>query len=285
MRLKIIRFIHYDVNEGLFRFWKRYLLIVLLGIIIGIMFNKEAQRVLYLYRSSWSPLEYGIREFWGRYPFHYDPNATEIFILPFEWILEYLILAYCIGSYIRDDMEGYGAQLMLKSGQRYIWWGSKSIWCILVNVTYFGLLWGVNIAYAWIVSGDISFVKNKFVLESFYGSMVADTPVKELLFFTLLLPFMVGVVQSLFQMIGSICLGSTFTMALLTGLLVLSSYYANPLLVHGYAMVIRYYPDSSHPTYRALDYRFGSIYLGILIMLLIFIGYTVVRKKDILSKE
>lgn len=284
MRLKLIRFLNYDVNEGLFRFWKRYLLVILLGIIMCATLNTKWIYLREMYDVGFSPLEYGIDQFWGRYPYFFNASLPEQFTIPFSWILQYLLLAYCIGNYTKDDMQGFGMQMMLKSRQRSVWWLSKVIWSILVNLTYFGLLWCVNISYAWIMSGDVGFVKHS-ILTQIHGSQAGTTGVAELILMSLLMPLLVGIVQSLFQLIGSVCFGGVPVMIVLTGILVLSSYYANRFLVHGYAMVCRYYKNYEHPDYEPLELQFGLIYLGIAAVVLIVGGYIILRKKDILEKN
>lgn len=281
--MKWLRFLNYDIEEGLFRFWKRYLLVILLGVIVCAIFQNSMDYFIKLYQEGFSPLEYGMNAFWGRYPYHYDPDVLDSFQVPFSWIMEYLLLAYCIGSYVAEDMQGLGIQLMTKSGQRFIWWMSKCIWCIVVNLVYFGLIWGVNMAFSWIMIGDVHIVKHEMLLEACYGREVVQTPVAQLLCMTLLLPVLVGIVQSLFQIILSIQIGSIPSMVVTSGILVVSTYYSNRFLVHGYAMVTRYYTDDMYPDYVPLDRQFALVYLAVCMLFLIGAGYKVIRKKDILG--
>lgn len=282
--MKIVKFIKYDISEGIFRYWKRYLLVILIVAIACVTFNREVENYLAVYDGGWSPLEYGINEFWGKYPFVYNSGNDDAFTLPFEWVMIYLTLAFCIGSYISDDMHGFGIQMMIKSRQRYRWWSSKCFWSICVNGIYFGLLWLVNCAFSWILKGNIFFEKNEMLLGINYGEKLAWTSIGDLIVMTLVMPCLVGVVQSLFQMLGTICLGSIPTIALISGILVISSYYSNRFLWHGYAMVSRYYDDQSYLNYVALDYHFGIPYCVITLVLIMVIGYFVIQKKNIVEK-
>lgn len=103
----------------------------------------------------------------------------------------------------------------------------------------------------------------------------------DLLILTLVMPFLVGLVQSLFQMVLTVCIGSVPTIAMISGILVITSYYSNRFLWHGYAMVVRYYDDLS---YTALDYHFGILYCGMTALFIIVIGYFLIQKKNILEK-
>lgn len=283
--MKIIKFIKHDVNEGIFRYWKRYLYIILISCIACIAFGREIQYCLSVYDGGWSPLEYGIHEFFGRYPYIYDPDLADSFVLPFEWIVIYLALALCIGSYISDDMQGFGVLMMVKSRQRYLWWCSKCIWAVLVNIIFFSLIWLVNCSFAWILKGDIRFEKNELLLEVEYGGEIVWTPVGKLLILTMVMPLLAGIVQSLFQMLGTIFLGSLPTVIIISGFLVLTAYNSNYFLWHGYAMVSRYYMDEGGAGFRVLNYHFGMLYCGVTAILLVVTGYIAIHKKDILYSQ
>ena len=207
------------------------------------------------------------------------------FEIPFQWLMIYFLLAYCIGSYVRDDMEGFGMQFMVKSGKRALWWWSKCLWAVLVNGLYFVLLFAVDVSFAWLYSGDSSITIHDMSLVVLYGNQAAEMGVGGIILYTIAVPLLVGVVQSLLQMVGNIAIGSVPTMVLLSALLVLSGYYGHRMLIHGYAMVCRYIPRSAEFEYDALDVRFGLVYLAVLVVLLAAAGYIIVRKKDILEKK
>ena len=283
--MKLLRFVNYDINEGLVRFWKRYLAAILLGIVICARLVAAMSYWVDNYGLEVSLLEYGLWHFKGRNPYHFDLSVAQSFQVPMEWLLQYILLAYCIGSYIRDDMVGFGSLMMLKSGQRLRWWSAKVIWCILVNVCFFALQWCVNTAYAWILTGNVSLEKNMGLLMVNYGNELATTDRSELLLLVFLMPFLVGVVQSVLQMVLTICFGGIPAMVGLTGLLVISSYYGGRFLVHGYAMVVRYYTDSLAKDAAILDIRFGIPYLLIIFAVLVVAGYLLLRKKDILGNK
>ena len=40
--MKFLKFIQYDVNEGIVRFWKRYLLVLLLGVTADVTTYRQA---------------------------------------------------------------------------------------------------------------------------------------------------------------------------------------------------------------------------------------------------
>lgn len=279
------KFIKHDLKEGLIRYRARYILLILVCVITCIILDRSSEYFIKLYGQNWSLLEFGINNFYGRMPFHYSADSGDTFAVPFGWILQYLVLSYCIGDYIRRDMHGFGMYMIVQSKKRSYWWISKCIWCCVVNIVYFALIWCVNISYVWIAYGEVNLEKHALLLESCYGTIFGNVSVARLLIMTALLPMLAGIVQSLFQITISIIYEGTVSMAAVTAALVIACYYGNPFLPHGYAMVVRYFPDNINPAFSPNQIGFGIVYLCGLSVLLAIIGYLVVRKKDIYGRS
>lgn len=277
----ILKFMKHDLYEGIFRYKKRFVLLIFLCVTACIMLDRSTEYFRELYGQDWSPLEYGISHFFGRHPFDYDVSHGDTFTVPFEWAAVYLILAYCTGDYIIRDMKGFGMHMMVKSKKRSYWWISKCIWCLAVNAIYFTLVWGVYTAYSWMMHGQAGYDKHLLLLQSSYGDIFESMPLSQLFCMTMLLPFMAGIAQSFIQMILSLICGAAQSMVILTFLLVGSCYYGNPLLPHGYAMVVRYFPSDLVPSFQPNSIRGGILYLCIFIVLSGIGGYMIVRKKDV----
>ena len=120
--------------------------------------------------------------------YYLSGRLPDQFRLPLAWILQYILLAYCIGNYVEEDMHGFGMQLMLKSRSRVLWWSSKCICCVCINLFYFLLLYGMTYGYAWISTGNMSMSGQQIALSLYYGEEVANTSMPELIRMTVLLP-------------------------------------------------------------------------------------------------
>ena len=193
--MRLLHFLEYDISEGLIRFWRRYLWLIVLVFITCLLLDRASGDYLGMYGESWSPLGYMVNEFWGQRPFHFNQNTPDQFRLPLAWILQYILLAYCIGNYVEEDMHGFGMQLMLKSRSRVLWWSSKCICCVCINLFYFLLLYGMTYGYAWISTGNMSMSGQQIALSLYYGEEVANTSMPELIRMTVLLPVLAGIVQ------------------------------------------------------------------------------------------
>lgn len=280
--MRVLCFLEYDISEGLVRFWKRYLWLVVLTFIVCLLFDRESAYFQQIYHENWSPLGYGINAFFGQSPFHFDLQTSEDFQLPFAWILQFVLLSYCVGNYVAEDIHGFGMQMMFRSGSRILWWCSKCSCCILINVFYFSILYGVIYAYTWIKTGNVAISGQAMLPTVYYGDELAQVPLREKLFMVVLLPLLVGIVQSLAQIILLIYMNSATVMSIITFILVLSAYYGDKLLVHGYAMVCRYIPDAIHPEDGVLTSGFGIPYLLGWTVALILGGYVLIRKRNII---
>ncbi|MBE5943678.1 MAG: hypothetical protein E7258_02035 [Lachnospiraceae bacterium] len=281
----IFRFVSHDLNEGIIRYRKRYLLIILVAIISCFMLDRSTEYITTTYGGYWTPLEYGINLFLGRYPFVYRPDSMDTFTVPFVWILTYILLAFVIGDYVQKDMQGYGMYMMLKSKKRSYWWISKCVWCVIVNLVYFGLIWLTYISYAWMKNGDIAIYKNLFIRSNYFGWRFEDKSVGFLIMMVVVMPILVGVVQSIIQIFLSVVFDATVTMVFVAGGLVLSCYYGNPLIPHGYGMLLRYYKDESNPDFVPNDIQSGIVILLTMIVIATVVGYVFFRRKNILSRR
>ena len=80
--MRLLHFLEYDISEGLIRFWRRYLWLIVLVFITCLLLDRASGDYLGMYGESWSPLGYMVNEFWGQRPFHFNQNTPDQFRLP-----------------------------------------------------------------------------------------------------------------------------------------------------------------------------------------------------------
>lgn len=278
--MKLLKMLRYDINEGTIKYWYRYLFVVFVGIINCCVCHAQISYVEEIYNMNTSMWEYGTWSMIGRPPYIYRANGSDTFYLPYAWIMQYICLAFLIGGYVKQDMSGYGVHFMYKSKKRTTWWLSKVIWCVFVNVIFFGISWLTYFSCSWINAGNNAFNINKPILRTI-SNYVLSSENFERIAVVIILPFMVGVIHSLIQIIVSINWGDEIAMVIIGIILVISSYYSHPLLVSGYSMSSRYSNIGNIGEFQLLEYRFGLIYLCCVIILLCIIGGINVKRKNI----
>ena len=278
----IVKFFQHDIRQGLVKYIGRYILAVLIGAIACGMVDQAGEYFQQWYGQNLSIWEYGLNLFQGQSPFVFKKGSNNSFEVPMTWFMLYLCLMFCVGDYIRQDMHGFGMYMMVKSRKRSIWWCSKCVWCICVNLLYFACAWLGTLAYAWARYGEISFRDHITLANMIYGTDFIGVGASDMLVNLLVLPLMVGIIQSLLQMILTVQYSSSAGMVVVFMMLVVSSYYGSSYLPHGYAMIARFFSSDGAD---ALSVRFGLLYLTIWIIALWVIGYIIVRKKDVFGRE
>ena len=77
--MRLLHFLEYDISEGLIRFWRRYLWLIVLVFITCLLLDRASGDYLGMYGESWSPLGYIVNAFWGQRPFHFNQNTPDQF--------------------------------------------------------------------------------------------------------------------------------------------------------------------------------------------------------------
>lgn len=278
----IIKFFQHDIRQGLEKHIGRYILAALIGAVACSMIDLTGEYFRELYGQNLSIWEYGLYLFQGQTPFVLTKGSVNTFEVPMTWFMLYLCLLFCIGDYIRQDMHGFGMYMMVKSRKRSIWWCSKCMWCIAVNLLYFFSAWMGIFAYTWVRYGDVSLKDHLILSNMVFGTNFIGVGASDMLLNLLVLPLMVGIIQSLLQMILTVQYNSSAGMVVIFMMLVITSYYGNPYLPHGYSMTARFFSSDGAD---ALSCQFGLLYLAVWMLALWVIGYIVVRKKDVFGRE
>jgi hypothetical protein len=253
-------------------------------IISDIAYDRATDYIQETFDTCWSISDYLINQFTGRFPMVLSLDAMQNFNMPFGWVMVYLILAYCIGEYVRQDMNGFGMYMMVKSRNRSYWWMAKVIWCVALNVCYFLLMFLTSIAYGWTVHGSLKIAISQAMNEVYWGDQFLSLDACKIYLVIYVIPIMVGIVQSLIQMILCVWFDGSEHMIFVISLLVLSTYYGNPGIPHGYAMFIRYFSDYSNPSFEKNNVWTGLIYTTILMCVCAVVGGFAVKKKNIYGK-
>jgi len=272
----------YDFEEGVIKYFNKFLLICPLVLVSIVMFETRTNYIMSIFGESATSLEMGINTFFGRYPFEFDIGKKQIFLIPFEWLIIYAYLAMLIGDYFNNDLNGFGMLVMINSYNRGIWWCSKCLRIVFVSIGHFIVIWGTIISYEWIRYGKVSFVKNKQYFIETFGTQLNNLNINKLHIMLIVMPILVGIVQSLFQLVLNIYLKSDISMIIILGILVFSSYYSNKYIIHGYSMICRYCANYANYDFNPLDISFGMKYLFLLCVVLYIMGLFMIKRKDIM---
>ena len=100
-----------------------------------------------------------------------------------------------------------------------------------------------------------------------------------------IMPFLVGVIQSLIQMILSLYVDTGPALSVVLAAVVLSVYYPGSWGFYGYAMNVRYGVAEGNSVHVQLSFDVGRWYLLIAVIVFFIAGAVFIRRKDVLKNE
>lgn len=277
--MRLCSHIKFDLTNGLFKrgMWIRYIIWFSFFVLASLEFTGSLASLelsQYTYGDYLLSIFGGMRE--------YIPVPGEPFQIPYLWLINHIGILYFTLHYMHDDLEGFGQQMILRSGSRTAWWLSKCIWNTAVVVLLYFIAWGTVFLLASANHAALSFEISPFMAEIMvFGSYQipgADWPVALEITF---LPLLVTLAVSQVQMLLCLVVRPTISYVISIILFIASAYYLSPVLLGNYAMALRSDKIVSNGVSRALGIRICLI----LILVSIVLGVILFQKYNILSKE
>lgn len=275
---KFVKFLRYDLKNGILSAWKHYLLALVFFLCIGVDF---------LYRCAvFQPKQNFTLGDFAAYVFagmrKYVPSIYDSFRFPALWVLLFALILYGTLRYTDEDMRGFGQHTMLHSASRNAWWFSKCAWNALSVLTFFLLLWVVMLLFA--LCGDLQFsFEISPYIDLFLDAGEVRIPSVEwsLTLELFILPPMVAIALSMVQMTLSLFMKPVFSYICSLVYLLASAYYTSPALLGNYAMVLR----SEQVMENGVSPTVGVLYATVLTVLSAALGHMLFRRHNILGKE
>lgn len=134
--MRLIRLLWYDFNQSVWRGKKKLLLLVGVGVVSCLWFERELLSLgnLGIYPSPTL----------GDYLFYIFCGVIfyaneELRILPQIWLLFQIYLLFLVCSYLSSCLKREGQQSLIRAGSRRFWWGI----CSSVSGRRRRFLWGI----------------------------------------------------------------------------------------------------------------------------------------------
>lgn len=276
--MKFIKFLRFDLRNGVGAAWKKYLIAIAFFVFIGRDFLSRC--AAFEPKQDFTLGDFSAFFFAGMR--EYVPSIYEPFRFPALWVLMYALLLYITLYYTDDDMHGFGQHTMLHSGGRGAWWLSKCAWNIICVLLFFSLAWCVMLIVAFCSGHRLSLEISPY-MELFLEAGDDCAPAAEwaLKLELLALPPLVAVALSLFQMTLSLFIKPVFSYIFSLTYLLSSVYYVSPFLLGNYAMVLR----SNQIIDNGVSPVVGVIYALAVGVGSAAVGYIKFRRHNILGKE
>ncbi len=261
MNKKLIKFIGYDMKNGLLRKWMVYFVAVVAGII-------ATEQVFVVIRDNGAAIDYIFGIFAGMSRIYIAPDTQ--FNIPFLWFVFMIIPAFLIGDYAVNDLNAYGIHLIVKSRSKVSWWISKTIWCTISVVLYFVVIFIVIGIYAHIngktfVGGTDTWCK--------YANIYEGIDMNMLIAHGVIGPFFTILSLCMLQMVLSLLFGSLVAYVIVITYIVLSAYITHPVFIGNYAMLFR---NNAYTT-DGLDFKLGMVIEALLIIVSFTTGILIMK--------
>lgn len=195
------------------------------------------------------------------------------------WLLFFAFLFVVINMYPTVDLEQWGYQVIIHSQNRWKWWLSKCIWCILCAAVYFLLALVTILVFSLLTGARINLTPSWYIMESYGSERIVDLPLLKLLVIILVQPFLLACLLGILQMSLSFILHPMVSFCLVFALLITSTYWTNYVLCGNLGMALRMRDISD----GGLDSNLCMILLVAEIIACIFFGGKMFERKDILG--
>lgn len=277
--MRLCSHIKFDLTHGLFKrgMWVRYIIwfsfFVLASLeFTGALTSLELSR--YTYGDYLLSIFGGMRE--------YTPTPGEPFRIPYLWLINHIGILYFTLHYMHDDLDGFGRQMILRSGSRTAWWLSKCIWNTAVVVLLYFIAWGTVFLFASANRAIWSFEISPFMAEMMvFGSKQIAGAGRPVTLEITFLPLLVTLAISQVQMLLCLVVRPAISYVISIVLFVSSAYYLSPFFLGNYAMALR----SEKIVSNGVSGTLGVGLCLILILVSIVLGITLFQKYNILDKE
>ena len=275
--MSFIKFFQYDLKHGILRKYWLYFIYIFFVFIAVIQFQAITR--------SFEIFDYSVGDcilyiYGGKK--EYIPRIGESFEPPYLWLTNHILLLYFGLNYMPKDLQGFGQQIIYRSGGRLTWWLSKCFWNVsfIFLFYFFGYLTIIILSlingaeFSLDLSGPITTIID-------FGSERIQFETNDLSFEIVLLPLLFSVSINMFQMMLSLLFKPIFSFVITVGICVASSYKLSLFLFGNYSMALR--------CNKAVANGFNSTSaIACLISILtisIFIGEYKITRCDILNRE
>ena len=147
-----------------------------------------------------------------------------------------LFVSYLTMVYPLKDLNGFGAQVLIRSQKRYLWWIAKCCWCCLIIIIYYCFIYLVIFITCLILSGSLSLLPTdnlKVILES-------HTYIPMSLTFTdFIRPIITLISFSALQLFLILIIGPIISYLITIIHLVSSIFVYHPMFLGNYLMILR----------------------------------------------
>lgn len=215
-------------------------------------------------------------DMWMGVPIYVD-NQISQFKLPVLIVFMVTFMLFLVGSYPKQDMQGYGKYEFLYASRKR-WWVSKCIWVFLNILAYYAVLMLMLAVFTLVQAKSLESLSVS-LSATFLSVGKSKTG---FLCNVVLLPLLTAEALGMLQTFVGVFLKPIYGYVVIETVIIVSAYKENPFLIGNYMMMLRnrfFVPGPS------MEFKVGVIICIILYVILFLGGYVLIRHRDILLRE
>ena len=232
--------------------------------------------------GSWMDIMFYI--FKGQEPIDISSAIERLFEfpMPMVWLFVMGACLFLNLDYYLYDLSLTGQQIIVRCGNRRMWFLSKCIWNVLSTVLYFMMIGLTAFICTLILNGSISINTTQEIQQIIMGNFeLAGITAGQAILLGLVSPFLTLAALNILQMTLCIFVKPIISFLCSAGILVLSVYVSNGLVLGNGAMTIRTLAENGSNVTVAV-----SIMLSIMIILAcVAVGTIVFKRTDIFPSD
>lgn len=159
--------------------------------------------------------------------------------IPIAWLAVQFFCSFLIFDYVYYDLKDVGRTVLIKSKSRFKWWLSKCICTCTMVISVYGILFLSSYIVTLCSGGDSKILHMELLRSICKLKGNYETPSVDMMIYLLVIPMVVSVSVSLFQMLVSQCVKPVLSMVVMLSVNILSIYSNSWLLWGNWSMVLR----------------------------------------------
>lgn len=281
--MMFIKFVKFDIDNGIIKHWRQILLTLLFSFLAGIL-HLLSLRVYELIHPEYLELRPLTGDFlitiFGGCKSNDIQEAGIAFQVPFLWMAYVCWMLFLVLRYPLEELEGIGKHQLVLSGRRSLWWFSKCIWICLEIVVSFIAVYIGNFLAGLFVNTKCSFLVNSYMVDELNFSRIGLVSLPWNIIGLLVSNICILMAITIAQMLLSLYIKPMYAYLLMVAYLLSSTYFDTPFFLGNYMMGAR----SNCFFESGYDCSMGCIVGLWLASLISIVGWCCFEKYDILGQ-
>lgn len=170
-------------------------------------------------------------------PQYIPEGMLNTYVIPVLWLIIPVMIGYIVGYYAMTDLHQYGQQVLLRSTSRTRWWVSKCVWCSLMVIIAYAIIYVFVIMTAFLFGATFDWkLTEEIAINTCHISYIGGND-NEIRIILLLMPVIVSLALSLLQILMGLIFSPIIGFVVTQSIVFLATIYHKGFLIANYGML------------------------------------------------